>query len=62
MIKIEPKFREQVWGDFNLNKTFGIKGNPIGEVWLLSGHPLYTTNVNGKTVNEESKELCGKNF
>lgn len=62
MIKIEPKFREQVWGDFNLNKTFGIKGNPIGEVWLLSGHPLYTTNINGKTVNEASNELCGKEF
>lgn len=63
MIKVKPQFRPQVWGDPRLNEIFGISlEQPIGEIWLLSGHPLFTTLINGRSLNDVSKELCGKTF
>lgn len=48
LLKILPKFRPMVWGNPELNGIFGVETeNPIGELWLLSGHPLYETPLEG---------------
>lgn len=56
-VKILPQFRPMVWGNPELNNKFNIPKTetnlPIGEVWLLSGHPLYETTLeNGLTINQ----------
>ena len=53
-IKVQPKFRPLVWGNWKINELFNVQSElPIGEVWLLSGHQLYeTTMENGMTINE----------
>ncbi|ABR31380.1 mannose-6-phosphate isomerase [Thermosipho melanesiensis] len=62
MIKVQPQFRNQIWGNRMLNNLFGINDGKIGEVWLLSGHPLFTTLIDNRSINDISKELCGKDF
>ncbi|MBO8160270.1 MAG: class I mannose-6-phosphate isomerase [Thermosipho sp. (in: Bacteria)] len=59
---IKPYFRQIIWGNSELNKIFGISGEPIGEIWLVSGHPFYTSVINGKKINEASLEICGKRY
>ena len=58
-IKVQPKFRSLVWGNWKMNELFDFQSElPIGEVWLLSGHQLYeTTMENGKTINEYGKSI-----
>ncbi|MGC8820304.1 MAG: type I phosphomannose isomerase catalytic subunit [Fervidobacterium sp.] len=58
-IKILPEFRPMIWGNFELNRVFGVSAeNPIGEVWLLSGHPLYENVLDTKeTINEFGKKI-----
>lgn len=63
MIKVEPFFRKMVWGNPVLNKIFEMDGDPIGEIWLVSGHPFHFSKLSdGSTINEASMKLCGKNF
>ncbi|ANQ54388.1 mannose-6-phosphate isomerase [Thermosipho sp. 1063] len=62
MIKVRPQFRNQIWGNKKINEIFGIKEGKIGEIWLVSGHPLFTTLVDGKDINEISESLCGERF
>ncbi|SHH20997.1 type I phosphomannose isomerase catalytic subunit [Thermosipho atlanticus] len=59
---VKPFFRRMVWGNPKLNEIFQLDGEPIGEIWLVSGHPLYTTEIAGKKINEVSDTLCGKKF
>lgn len=59
-IKVFPKLREQIWGSYRLGKIFG-SDERIGEVWLLSGHPLFITEAeNGLDLNEDMEKLIGK--
>ncbi|AEH51139.1 type I phosphomannose isomerase catalytic subunit [Pseudothermotoga thermarum] len=47
------QFRPMPWGNFLLNHIFKLEEqNPIGEVWLLSDHPLMKT----KLLDEDGKE------
>lgn len=58
ILKTIPKIREMIWGDRELGKLFGAKSEkPVGEVWLLSDHPLITTEVqtlSGKALHINS--------
>lgn len=58
-IKILPEFRAMVWGNQELNSIFNINSKePIGEIWLLSGHHLYENRLDtGETVNEFGKKI-----
>lgn len=59
-IKVFPKLRKQIWGSYLLGEMFG-SGEKIGEVWLLSGHPLSITEAeNGLDLNEDMEKLIGK--
>ncbi len=41
-----PEAREMIWGSFKLNELFCAScQNPVGEVWLLSDHPLISTKL-----------------
>lgn len=63
MKKVYPFFRKMIWGNPELNKIFEIPGEPIGEIWLVSGHPFHTSLLDdGKNINEFSEKLCGKKF
>ncbi|AFG35586.1 phosphomannose isomerase [Fervidobacterium pennivorans DSM 9078] len=62
LAKALPQFRPMVWGNPELNKEFNIPESqtnlPIGEIWLLSGHPLYETTLeNGLTINQFGHNL-----
>lgn len=62
MIKVFPKLREMIWGSYELGQLFG-SDKKIGEVWLLSGHPMFVTELeDGRNVNLAVKDLTGKNF
>ncbi|MBO8140012.1 MAG: class I mannose-6-phosphate isomerase [Thermosipho sp. (in: Bacteria)] len=63
MEKVYPFFRKMIWGNPELNKIFDIKGEPIGEIWLVSGHHFHTSVLSsGRNINEASEQLCGKKF
>ncbi|WP_448374865.1 type I phosphomannose isomerase catalytic subunit [Fervidobacterium sp.] len=63
-IKVQPKFRPMVWGNHELNKKFNIETkDPIGEIWLLSGHPLYETLLeDGRTINEFGRNIYSDKY
>jgi len=59
-IKVFPKLRKQIWGSYRLGEMFG-SNEKIGEVWLLSGHPLFITEAEGGLdLNEDMEKLIGK--
>ncbi|AIY85746.1 MULTISPECIES: type I phosphomannose isomerase catalytic subunit [unclassified Thermotoga] len=59
-IKVFPKLRKQIWGSYRLGEMFG-SNEKIGEVWLLSGHPLFITETErGLDLNEDMEKLIGK--
>lgn len=54
ILKSIPKVREMVWGSFKLNDLFCPDyPNPVGEIWLLSDHPMIPTKL---------QALSGENF
>lgn len=56
ILKAIPEPREMIWGNIILNNLFGFNSqNPIGEVWLLSDHPLISTKL--QTPSGESFDL-----
>ncbi|QTA37811.1 class I mannose-6-phosphate isomerase [Thermosipho ferrireducens] len=57
-----PFFRRMVWGNPEINNIFGLDGEPVGEIWLVSGHPLFTTILEGESINKKSQEILGKKF
>uniref|UniRef100_A0A7C5RJ95 Class I mannose-6-phosphate isomerase n=1 Tax=Fervidobacterium thailandense TaxID=1008305 RepID=A0A7C5RJ95_9BACT len=60
LLKVLPRFRPMVWGNPELNEIFGLETeNPIGELWLLSGHPLYETPLEGvdSSLNDFTLEM-----
>ena len=60
MIRIFPRLKPQVWGNEELGKMFGSR-EKIGEVWLVSGHPLLVTEMEGGLdLNEDMESLIGK--
>ncbi|MBZ4662064.1 MAG: mannose-6-phosphate isomerase, partial [Thermotoga sp.] len=59
-IKVFPKLRKQIWGSYRLGEMFG-SNEKIGEVWLLSGHPLFITEAEGGLdLNNDMEKLIGK--
>ncbi|AMW33127.1 mannose-6-phosphate isomerase, type 1 [Fervidobacterium changbaicum] len=67
LVKILPKFRPMVWGNSELNKKFDLPVSettqPIGEIWLLSGHPLYETILEtGLTINQFGQNLYNNKY
>jgi mannose-6-phosphate isomerase len=64
LIKVVPKFRPMIWGNPELNNTFNLSTKePIGEVWLLSGHPLNeTVTEDNKTINLLGQNIYGKKY
>jgi len=62
MIKVLPKLREMIWGSYELGKLFGTD-KKIGEVWLLSGHPMFVTELeDGRDVNSTMEEIIGRRY
>ena len=62
MIKVLPKLREMIWGSYELGKLFGTD-KKIGEVWLLSGHPMFVTELeDGRDVNSVMEEIIGRGY
>lgn len=56
ILKSIPKPREMIWGSYKLNEIFCPNcENPVGEVWLLSDHPIISTRV--QTPSGESFDL-----
>ncbi|WP_069293766.1 type I phosphomannose isomerase catalytic subunit [Fervidobacterium thailandense] len=65
VLKALPRFRPMVWGNSELNRIFNLETEaPIGEIWLLSGHPLYETSLEGVglSLNELSSRIFGKRY
>ncbi len=67
LVKALPQFRPMVWGNPELNKKFSIPESqtnlPIGEIWLLSGHPLYETTLeSGLTINQFGHNLYNDKY
>ncbi|MDK2785521.1 MAG: mannose-6-phosphate isomerase [Thermotoga sp.] len=61
-IKVLPKLRKQIWGSHRLGRMFGSE-EKIGEVWLLSGHPLFITETSeGLDLNKDMEKILGKVF
>ncbi|PLV59436.1 type I phosphomannose isomerase catalytic subunit [Thermotoga sp. KOL6] len=61
-IKVLPQLRKQIWGSKRLGEMFGSEER-IGEVWLLSGHPLFITETEeGIDLNEDMERILGKVF
>lgn len=52
VLRCRPEFVEEIWGDENLGKLYGVDGK-IGEVWLCSGHPERKTMI----LDDEGKEF-----
>ncbi|MDQ0338672.1 mannose-6-phosphate isomerase [Caldalkalibacillus uzonensis] len=57
-VKFKPIPQERIWGGHQLKEWFGVKDkHPIGEYWVLSGHPHGLSVVSdgplvGKTLQE----------
>ena len=49
MIRLNPVFKEMVWGGNRLKTEFGydIPGDDTGECWAISAHPHGDCTVNG---------------
>lgn len=64
MKKVVPQFRNMIWGNWELNKLFGISSElPVGEVWLVSGHPLIENRLsNNITLNEFGRSLYDNKY
>uniref|UniRef100_A0A7C5U2F6 Class I mannose-6-phosphate isomerase n=1 Tax=Fervidobacterium nodosum TaxID=2424 RepID=A0A7C5U2F6_9BACT len=58
-LRVLPEFRSMVWGNSKINEIFQIElKEPVGEIWLLSGHPLYENRLeDGRKVNEFGQRL-----
>lgn len=62
-VKFAAVIQERIWGGNKLKDCFHVKNpQPIGEYWVLSGHPngpSVVTNgeLAGKTINELTKEF-----
>lgn len=59
-VKFKPIAMERVWGGHKLKLQFGEEqSNPVGEYWVLSGHPNGTSVVvNGGFSGQTLTELC----
>ncbi len=42
ILKCSPQLVEKIWGDESLGRLYSVSSK-IGEVWLCSNHPSYTT-------------------
>ncbi|MFN3692263.1 MAG: type I phosphomannose isomerase catalytic subunit [Fervidobacterium sp.] len=64
MKKVIPQFRKMIWGNWKLNELFDITFElPVGEVWLVSGHPLIENRLsNDITVNEFGRSVYGNKY
>ncbi|MGB9796283.1 class I mannose-6-phosphate isomerase [Fervidobacterium riparium] len=62
--KIIPHFRSMIWGNSDINVIFELENEmPIGEIWLLSGHPLYETKLeNGISLNEFGRSIYDSKY
>ncbi|WP_019119684.1 type I phosphomannose isomerase catalytic subunit [Brevibacillus massiliensis] len=64
-VKFHPIAKERVWGGHRLKPRFGQEGKqPIGEYWVLSGHPHGTSVVKngpfaGKSLADLTSEYPG---
>lgn len=58
-VKVLPEFRTMVWGNKRINDIFQLNlKDPVGEIWLLSGHPMYENKLeDGRKINELGREL-----
>lgn len=63
-LKVLPEFRPMIWGNKKINEIFEINvDNPIGEIWLLSGHPMYENKLDdGRKINEFGNRLYGGRY
>lgn len=60
-VKFAPIPMERIWGGHQLKPWFREERNaPVGEYWVLSGHPNGTSVVmNGELAGKSLIELCG---
>ncbi|MFM1655462.1 type I phosphomannose isomerase catalytic subunit [Brevibacillus sp. B_LB10_24] len=61
-VKFHPIAMERMWGGHKLKSRFGQRGNrPIGEYWVLSGHPHGTSVVkNGSFAGKSLADLTSE--
>lgn len=62
-VKFRPIPQERIWGGNKLKEWFGAEDNtaPIGEYWVLSGHPTaVSVVVNGEYAGQTLNELIAK--
>lgn len=64
-VKLKPVAMERIWGGDALKSTFGeATDNPVGEYWVVSGHPNGMSVVadgplQGKTLQQLTEEYSG---